>query len=151
MEIRPCRLTDPEVEPLLADLTKEYRARYGPNDEVTSLAADEFDPPAGAFLVLVDDDGATVAGGGFRPLEPGVCEVKRMWTHPGHRRRGLAMKVLAALEAAASQAGYHTLRLETGPAQPEALALYERVGYRRIPTFGRYRDAIAFERSLATQ
>ena len=48
-------------------------------------------------------------------------------------------------------AGYHTLRLETGPAQPEALALYERVGYLRIPTFGRYRDAIAFERSLPSR
>ena len=71
-----------------------------------------------------------------------------MWTHPAHRRRGHAMTVLAALEAAAGDAGYHTVRLETGPAQPEALALYERVGYRRIPTFGRYRDAIAFERPL---
>jgi polar amino acid transport system permease protein len=148
MELRRCRLTDPEVEPLLAGLHDEYHARYGPNDELSRAAVDEFDPPYGAFMVAVDD-GMTVAGGGFRPLEPGVCEVKRMWTHPDHRRRGLAMLVLGGLEDAARQAGYRAIRLETGPAQPEAQALYARAGYHRVPTFGSYRDALAFERVLS--
>ena len=147
MELVRRRLTDPEVEPLLASLADEYHTRYGSNDEISRAAAAEFDPPAGAFYVVLES-GVTVAGGGFRLLEPGVCEVKRMWTHPDHRRRGHAMTVLAAIEDAAREAGYHTLRLETGPAQPEAVALYERRGYRRIPAFGRYQLAIAFERPL---
>ncbi|MGY1606009.1 GNAT family N-acetyltransferase [Geodermatophilus sp. SYSU D00700] len=48
--------------------------------------------------------------------------------------------VLAALEAAARSRGWTTLRLETGPRQPEAIALYEGAGYRAIPAFGAYVD-----------
>ena len=66
----------------------------------------------------------------------------------GNFRRGHATTVLAALEELARQAGYTTLRLETGPAQPEAAALYGRRGYRRIPVYGRYPQALAFERDL---
>ena len=71
-----------------------------------------------------------------------------MWTHPDYRRRGLAWRVLAALEEAASAAGYRRLILETGPRQPEAAAMYARRGYRRIPVFGRYDQALAYEIDL---
>ncbi|HET6964555.1 MAG TPA: GNAT family N-acetyltransferase, partial [Acidimicrobiales bacterium] len=83
-------------------------------------------------------------------LEDGVCEIKRMWTRADQRRRGQASAVLHGLELAAREAGYHTLRLETGPAQPEAAALYEGRGYRRIPVYGRYSEALAFEVDLAS-
>jgi hypothetical protein len=48
--------------------------------------------------------------------------------------------VLTALEAAAVERGWTTLRLETGPRQPEAVGLYESAGYRPIAAFGRYVD-----------
>jgi GNAT superfamily N-acetyltransferase len=147
MELRHVRLGDPIVAPLLAGLAAEYETRYGPGDEMTATDEAEFDPPSGLFLALVDDR-EVVAGGGFRYLSPGVCEVKRMWTHAGHRRRGHASAVLQALEEAARMADYAVLRLETGPAQPEATALYTSRGYRRIPAYGRYQAALAFERSL---
>jgi len=147
MELRTCRLTDVEVAPLLAGLAAEYHERYGSNDELRHASVEEFDPPDGAFVVLIDD-GVTVAGGGFRLLEPGVCEVKRMWTHANYRRRGHAARVLDALEEKARAAGYHTLRLETGPLQPAAQALYAGRGYNRIPVFGRYEFALAFEVDL---
>ena len=57
----------------------------------------------------------TVAGGALRRLEPGVGEIKRMWTAPAHRGRGYDRRVLAALEAAAARRGYHTLQIETDP------------------------------------
>ena len=156
MELRHVRLTDPAVAPLLADLATEYHTRYGSQDEMSRAHAEEFDPPAGRFVVLIDD-GVTVAGGGFRsvagmeadPADGRVCEVKRMWTSPDHRRQGHAARVLAALEAAAREAGYAILRLETGPRQPEAISLYTSAGYRRIPTYGRYAEALAFERHLS--
>jgi GNAT superfamily N-acetyltransferase len=147
MELRRCRLTDAVAAPLLAGLTEEYGTRYGATDEMMRASADQFDPPGGTFVVLVDD-GVTVAGGGVRALEPGVCEEKRMWTHPDHRRKGLATAVLDALEDIARELGYEQLRLETGPAQPEAIGLYESRGYRRIPVFGHYPLALAFERDL---
>lgn len=140
-------LGDPETQPLLAGLRREYRLRYGGSRELLSTRPEEFDPPGGGFLVLMDSD-ETVAGGGIREWAPGVCEVKRMWTAPEHRRRGHAFTVLRALEELAARRGYTRLRLETGPQQPEAVALYERAGYERIPVFGQYPQALAFEREL---
>ena len=141
-------MSDPQVAALLAGLADEYQARYGPNDEMAVTSPDEFDPPGGAFFI-VEDDGVTVAGGGFRRWSDHVAEVKRMWTSVPHRRRGHAATVLAALEAAAREQGYTALRLETGPRQPEAVSLYERHGYRRIPVYGRYPTAIVFECDLS--
>ena len=54
------------------------------------------------------------------------------------RRRGLARRVLAELEASATAAGARQIVLNTGIHQPEAIALYESAGYRPIPGFGHY-------------
>jgi GNAT superfamily N-acetyltransferase len=143
MELRHVSITDQSVQPLLAALAGEYHTRYGVNDELGSTEDKEFDPPGGGFVIFVDGE-ITTAGGGFRAHAPGTCEVKRMWTNPEYRRLGLATRVLDALEAAATLAGYRRLVLETGPRQPEATALYERRGYVRIPTYGRYPQALAF-------
>lgn len=147
MELRRVSLDDPAVGPLLDDLSREYHERYGPGDEMLNTKPDEFEPPSGLFVVILDGE-VTVAGGGFRRHAEGVCEVKRMWTHPDYRRRGLAVRVLAALEQEAAAAGYVRLVLETGPAQPEAAALYTRLGYTSIPMYGPYSHALAFERLL---
>jgi GNAT superfamily N-acetyltransferase len=143
MEIRRVRLGDVAVEPLLAGLNDEYDARYGENTEMKRTSADEFDPPAGLFLVLMDGS-ATAAGGGFRRHDATTCEVKRMWTSTHYRRRGLATQVLGALEDAARDVGYARVILETGSMQPEAEALYAERGYRRIDVYGHYPDARAF-------
>ena len=147
MDVRPVRLSDPAVAPLLSGLAAHYEQLYGPNDEMAKVAAEEFEPPAGLF-VAVFEHGEVVAGGGFRALAPGVCEVKRMWTREDQRRRGLASAVLGELEERAGDAGYHTVRLETGPRQPGAAALYTARGYRRIEAYGWYPQALAFERDL---
>lgn len=149
MELRQVRLTDQAVSPVLAGLTLEYESRYGPNSEMSRTGADEFEPPSGLFVVLLDGP-TTTAGGGFRRHEEGVCEVKRMWTDPAYRRQGLAWRVLGALEEAALAAGYRRLILETGPRQPEAAAMYERKGYKRIPVFGIYPEARAYELDLTS-
>ncbi|MBO0730993.1 MAG: GNAT family N-acetyltransferase [Acidimicrobiaceae bacterium] len=146
-EMRHVRLSDAEVEPLLAGLTHEYDARYGENVEMTRATEGEFDPPSGLFIVLMDGP-VTAAGGGYRRYDAETCEVKRMWTNPQYRRRGLAARVLRALEDAALEAGYTRLVLETGPRQPEAEALYARRGYRRIEVYGHYPDARAFSLDL---
>jgi len=144
MNLRQVRPSDPEARPLLRGLTEEYDSRYGHQSEMTSVEAQEFEPPDGVFLVILEH-GVTVAGGAIRRLSVDTCEVKRMWTAPEHRRKGLASKVLDALEELARDRGYSRLRLETGPAQPEARALYERRGYRNIQAYGKYEQATAFE------
>jgi GNAT superfamily N-acetyltransferase len=158
LEVREAHLSDPLVEPLLAGLSVEYRSRYHDvlteeqhRAEMAHYGAHEFAPPVGS-LVLLLEDGDPVAGGAFRRrLEPelgeaarlarpgtrdadGVpvvptAELKRIWTHAAHRRRGLARRVLAELEARARELGYPRLYLTTGPRQPEAAALYRATGY----------------------
>ena len=104
MEMRQVPLSDAAVVPLLAGLTDEYDTRYGENVEMTRASKDEFDPPFGLFIVLMDGL-VTAAGGGFRRYDPKTCEVKRMWTNPDYRRRGLAARVLSALEERGAPGG----------------------------------------------
>jgi GNAT superfamily N-acetyltransferase len=149
MEMRRVRFGDSEVESLLAGLSDEYDARYGENVEMTRATEAEFDPPAGLFIVLMDGPTTTAAGGGFRRFNKSTGEVKRMWTTPLYRRRGLATRVLQSLEDAAWEIGYTYLILETGPRQPEAEALYAGRGYSRIEVYGHYPEAHAFRIDLS--
>jgi GNAT superfamily N-acetyltransferase len=78
-----------------------------------------------------------------------------MYVVPAARGRGVSKVVLAALEDAARERGWTTLRLETGPRQPEAIALYSGAGYRPTGAFGAYAGdpdatgSLFFERMLA--
>jgi len=129
------RYDDPIVRRLEATVQAEYVVRYGGPDR-TVVAVEEFDPPAGAFLVgWIDDD--AVACGGFRAHGPDA-EVKRMFVPVEHRGHGYARTILAELERLAGAAGYPRIILETGTAQPEAIALYRSAGYAPIPGFGHY-------------
>lgn len=101
-----------------------------------------------------DAEGSALGCGALRPLEDGVAELKRMYVAPAARGQGTATALLAALEDAARGRGWTTLRLETGPRQPEAVALYIRAGYRPIEAFGPYvavdaDDSLFFERRIA--
>jgi GNAT superfamily N-acetyltransferase len=133
-EVRPYAVTDPEAAPLLAELADEYFTRYGNTTEMTKYPPEVFATPAGGTLLLVREDGASVAGGAFRRHDAQTAELKRMWTHSAHRRRGLARLVLGELEAEAKRRGYRRMFLTTGPKQPEAAALYTAAGYRSLPT-----------------
>jgi GNAT superfamily N-acetyltransferase len=125
---------DPLAAPLFAELAVEYDSRYGDlfggaGEELARYPAAEFLPPDGELVLLVQD-GVPVAGGAFRRhADPGTAEVKRMWTAAAHRRRGLARRVLAELEARAAARGYTRMYLTTGPRQPEAKALYLAAGW----------------------
>jgi len=122
---------DPELQPLLDELVVEYGTRYGrvtPHTELTEVPVTDFLPPNGVFLVLTEN-GETIAGGAVRRYDDRTAEVKRVWTSSAHRRRGLARRLMAELEHAASKLGYERIHLTTGPRQPEAVALYLSSGY----------------------
>ena len=90
--------------------------------------------PRGAFYLL-RVDGALAGMGGWRPLEDGVAEIKRMYVAPALRRRGLGWQLLEALETKARQLGYARIRLDTGARQPHVRAMYERAGYHPIENY----------------
>lgn len=126
---------DPRVRPMLDELAVEYDARYrdlfgrgAAAEDLYKYPAKEFAAPHGALLIL-QENGQSVAGGAFRRFDATTAELKRIWTHSAHRRRGLARRVLAELEAEAARRGYTQIYLTTGPRQPEARNLYLNFGY----------------------
>lgn len=139
----------PDALRLVEEVQAIYVERYGGPDE-TPLDPLMFEPPSGSFFVG-HLDGEPVATGAWRrtpaAVVPGlpdgtpVAEVKRMYVAPRAQRRGLARRVLAHLEADAAAHGIAALVLETGVAQPEAIALYSSSGYEPVPGFGHYRDS----------
>jgi GNAT superfamily N-acetyltransferase len=147
--IRRLPITHPDAERLVAEVQAEYVVRYGGPDN-TPLEPGIFDAPSGAFFVVYDpaapaDEPTPVATGAWRRRRDveacgstDAAEVKRMFVSPSHRRRGLGRVVLDHLEATAREAGAAVMILETGDAQPEAMALYESSGYITIPGFGHY-------------
>ena len=158
LEVRSVSMHDPLVRPLIDELSQEYWSRYQRvltaeqlREEMEHYPAQDFAAPHGE-LVLVLEQGEPVAGGAFRRrTEPELgetarlarasarradgtpavrtAELKRIWTHSAHRRRGLARVVLADLERRAVGRGYRRLYLTTGPRQPEAAGLYLATGY----------------------
>jgi GNAT superfamily N-acetyltransferase len=94
----------------------------------------EMNPPAGAFLVGYLEE-LPVCCGGLKRLDQQACEIKRMFVAPQARRQGVARALLGAIEDRARELGYTIARLDTGPRQPHARALYEAEGYRSIESF----------------
>ncbi len=151
MRIEERAWDDPDVQRLADDQQTEIRARYGGKLEPGR-------PPSAADVAVVllasDDDGTPLGCGALRPLDGGAAEVKRMYVVPPARGAGVGRAVLAELEAAARERGWTTLRLETGPLQPEAVALYTGAGYTATGPFGGYADdprathSLYFERIL---
>ena len=92
-------------------------------------------PPAGRLLIA--RAGGVVAGCvGLRPLEPGVCEMKRLWVEPGFGGRGIGRALAERIIAAAREIGYRRMRLDTIPARmPAAQHLYATLGFREIPAY----------------
>ncbi|WP_061961425.1 GNAT family N-acetyltransferase [Demequina flava] len=85
--------------------------------------------------------GAIAARWGTRSeLCPGDLELKRLWVAPGARGTGLAKALMRAAEDDGRRLGATRLVLETGLKQPEAIGLYEHLGYHRIVPYGDYAD-----------
>lgn len=151
LRIERVPMNHPDAARLCGMAHDELIARYG-NEGADPPHIEDFVPPRGAFFV-VWADGLPVACGGLKRLDSGerLGEVKRMFVLPSHRRRGLARRILEAVEGEARTLGLNRLWLETGNLQPEAIALYESAGYVRIPRYGPYADddwSVCFEKVL---
>ncbi|GAA4259196.1 hypothetical protein GCM10022255_082910 [Dactylosporangium darangshiense] len=123
---------DSEVIALVVDQQVELRARDG-GREGHVYAVD----PAARYLVAVAG-GDAVACGALLPIDIDAAEVTRLYVRPAYRGRGLARRMLAALEDLAASRGHRVLRVEANVTSPEAISLFLGAGYRPITRFGRY-------------
>lgn len=100
---------------------------------------------------VIFDNEEAVACGAIKELDSNSMEVKRMFTLPEKRGKGLASAILKELESWAKELGYKKTILETGKRQTEAVALYSKCGYQVIPNYGQYigiDNSICFEKEL---
>jgi GNAT superfamily N-acetyltransferase len=139
IKVREARFDEPAVQRLINEAMAELARRYGGTGDDTPVAATDFAPPSGAFVVAYDTaDGQLLGCAGWR-AHGEDAELKRMFTVPAARGRGVARRVLAAIEESARDRGCKRVILETGDRQPEAIALYLKCGYERIEDFGYYK------------
>jgi putative acetyltransferase len=144
--IEQAKEATPEIVALL-DALNDALAGYS-SEQRHALSVDQlFQPNIRFFVVRVADEAVACGGIGFYD---GYAELKRMYSTPEVRGRGVAKALLLRLEEEAREAGVGLLRIETGIHQREALRFYEAAGYRRCGPFGPYADmaASAIETSL---
>lgn len=120
----------------MVELDAEIQRRY-PGVQTHGLHEWDLGDRRTVFLVA-RLAGEAVGCGAIRALEVGAAEVKRMYVREGFRRLGLGRRILAMLESTARETGVTRLRLETGPLQPEAVALYQSAGFVEIRPYGEY-------------
>lgn len=104
--------------------------------------------------VIAYEAGHPIGCGAIREYQPDRTEVKRMYVAPEGRGQGIAKKILAELESWAEELGYEGCVLETGKRQPEAIALYKKMGYRIIENYGQYAgiaNSVCFEKQFVRE
>jgi putative acetyltransferase len=127
--------TTPEVHDLIGELEKVLGAAYEAHQRHGLSIEQLFEPNVSFFLARL---GNLAVGCGGVAVFDDYAEVKRMYTRPVARGRGVAKALLRRIEDEVRGAGMSVLRLETGTYQQEAVGLYERMGFRPRGPFGQY-------------
>lgn len=128
---------DPDFISLVALLDKDLAIRDG-EDHSFYNQFNKIDKIK--HVVVFYENDIAVGCGAFREKESDSVEIKRMYVHPDHRKKGIASQVLAELERWAAEIKYSYAVLETGKKQPEAIALYQKSGYSIIPNYPPYEN-----------
>jgi GNAT superfamily N-acetyltransferase len=148
MDLQRTDSTNADFRALVDDLDAELAIRDG-DEHAFYSQFNKID--ALKHCIVAYENGIAVGCGALKHLSVDTAEVKRMFTTEPARGKGIASRVLQALEAWAAELSYAKVILETGKKQPEAIALYEKSGYHRIPNYGQYLDkdnSVCFEKGI---
>lgn len=112
-------------------------AEYGLSLDPTATDADLMDLDAsyqnagGHFAVLVDEHDAVVGTVGIRRIDAAACELRKMYLAKSMRGQGWGKRLLEHILAQAARMHFTRVTLETATVLTEAIAMYERCGFRR--------------------
>ncbi len=138
VDIRRGSLASPDAVGLITALNIELTATFPePGATHFSLSSAQVADGDGAFLIAYVN-GVAVGCGAIRCLDGSTAELKRMFVAPSVRGKGIGRSLVMALEQEARTLGVSRVVLETGTRLDRAVALYEGMGYARIPLFGEY-------------
>jgi putative acetyltransferase len=132
------RPDSPDAKALISELEAHLEPLY-PRESRHGYAVEKLVAENVAFFVI-RDDGVAAGCGGIKLVGTEYGELKRMYVRPQFRGRRLGELLIDHLADYARSHSIETLRLETGIHQHAAIALYERVGFMRIPPFEPYTD-----------
>ena len=141
--IRQERPDDPEPAALVIELEAHLATLY-PAESRHGFSVERLVEEGVDFFVLRVDGHPAGCGGilfvDATEADVAYGEIKRMYVRTEYRRHGFGILILEHLAEHARARGYRRLRLETGSRSPDAMGLYERQGFYRIPPFGPYTD-----------
>jgi len=103
------------------------------------------------YVIVAYWNGQAIACGAIKPYNDTAVEIKRMYTHPDARGKGLGKTILCELEQWAKELGYKKLMLETGISFDAANSLYKKYGFTQIPNYDQYKgvkDSICFQKPI---
>lgn len=89
-------------------------------------------------VVLAYDGETPVACGCIKIFNDNTVEIKRMFVTDHLRGNGIASSIVKELETWANELGYSFSVLETGKGQPDAIGLYQKLGYKITANYGQY-------------
>lgn len=125
----------------LAERDGEEHSFYAPFNKIHKIK----------YVVVAYEQDRPVGCGAIKEYAPGIMEVKRMYTSPESRGKGMASRILQELETWAAELSCEKCILETGKKQPEAIGLYQKNGYKVIPNYGQYAEienSLCFEKHI---
>ncbi|MEO6130241.1 MAG: GNAT family N-acetyltransferase [Saprospiraceae bacterium] len=131
------------LDAYLAEMDGEDHAFYDQFNKIEKIK----------HVVLAYDNDIPAGCGAIKEFSPGVMEIKRMYTSPDHRGKGIASQILNELELWTSEIGFIKCILETGKKQEEAIHLYSKSGFKLIPNYGQYigvENSICFEKVVSS-
>lgn len=91
-------------------------------------------------VVVAYQNKKPIGCGAFKAFDKKSIEIKRMFTETNYRGKGVASKVLVALEKWSKELGFNACILETGKRQKEAVSFYKKMNYKIIPNYGQYEN-----------
>lgn len=133
-------LAEPEGLAEARRLFEEYATSLGIGvclqgfDQELATLPGRYAPPEGRLLLAVKADEAAGCVA-LRALEPGVCEMKRLFVRPAYRGLGVGGLLVDQVIREAKSVGYDRILLDTLPSMTSALALYRRLGFREIAPY----------------
>lgn len=127
---------NPAYKMLEAELESELNER----EDSIQMQFDRYDTPKNYIdtVVVAYDDDTPIGFGCFKPFDDSTAEIKRMYVQKDYRRKGVASIILLELELWAAQHDFIKMALHSSTKQPEAIHLYTKYGYKKIPSYGMY-------------